>query len=258
MGKSASVRKNEIALKTALISEGTKEFGAILAAGYGSAPVPIVILGPSGSGRTTLARLIHGASGRTGEFISVSCAAYPGKELERELFGPGKTPPGRARAPGALALADGGTLFLDEIGAISLEAQARLVKAIQSGVVCPRCGKGKNTGCALISTTRHDPQNLVEFGKLNPDFLRCLSGLGVRLKPLREAKTEIMPLIARFATGKRPPVFSKEARNFLLSYDWPGNLRELKRFVEIISGSKNPGKTITMETAQNQIRWHFY
>ncbi|HNW44496.1 MAG TPA: sigma 54-interacting transcriptional regulator [Elusimicrobiales bacterium] len=258
MGKPGKTVKNAELLRSALPAADPQlrhYLAALRAAPPGAA---LLLLGQAGTGRSTLARLLHARSGRPGEFVSVDCAAFPGKALADELFGAGAAVRRRGPESGALARAAGGTLFLDEIGAISHKVQARLLAALAAKAVSPGLpARPRGPVFALISTTRQDPQNLVEFGKLLPGFFRRLNGFSLMLKPLRERKRDIMPLIAQFSAGLRPVSFSKEAKDYLLSYNWPGNLRELKRFAELAAADSSR-RPLTLEATQHLVLWRFF
>ncbi len=206
-----------------------------------SSEVPILILGPSGAGKTSLARLIHDRSGRAGEFVAVNCSACPEDLLEAELFGSKKGAFTGAfeDRKGKLLLADRGTLFLDEIGAMSLKMQSKLLKAIEEhsfyplGSDVPQASRFR-----LISATLEDIQSLVKSGRMRFDFFQRIHGLTLDLKPLSQRKRDIFPLINFFTKNGRKLSFSLEAKERVLRYDWPGNVRELKRFVELLSETR--------------------
>ncbi len=183
--------------------------------------LPVLIQGPSGTGKTTLARLIHDRSARAGEFIVVDCSSSTPELLEGELFG------ARDRK-GKLLLADQGTLFLDEIGAMSSKTQAKLLKAIEA----------RTSRFRVISATREDVPSLIKSGRLRVDFFQRIHGLAVRLTPLATSICDILPLIQHFTDGGRKILFTEEAKRRLLRHDWPGNVRELKTFVERAAAGK--------------------
>ncbi len=205
---------------------------------YAPSELPILILGPSGTGKTDLARLIHDHSGRLGEFISINCSAYNDELLEAELFGfrKGAFTGADEDRKGKLLLADGGTLFLDEIGSMSPAMQAKLLKAIEERVFYPLgSDEPERASFRIISATLENVQELVESKALRFDFFQRVHGLTIRLKPLSQRKDDILPLLSFFNREKRRLVFSPRAREALLGHDWPGNVREIRRVVDILS-----------------------
>lgn len=211
---------------------------------YAASELPIMILGPSGTGKTSLAEVIHGRSGRRGQFVAINCAAYTEDLLEAELFGYRKgafTGAGDGRK-GKLLLADGGTLFLDEIGSMSFGMQAKLLKAIEEKSFHPLgSDSAVRSRFRVISATWEDLDDLVKKGRLRFDFLHRVQGLTVELKPLARRKSDILPLISFFTRGGRRLAFTEEARKEVLAYSWPGNVRELKRFADLAAAG-DPGR----------------
>ncbi|MDE2143417.1 MAG: sigma-54-dependent Fis family transcriptional regulator [Elusimicrobia bacterium] len=205
---------------------------------YAASELPILILGPSGTGKTRLAKLIHDRSRRTGEFVAINCSAYTEDLLEAELFGYRKgafTGAGDSRK-GKLLLADKGTLFLDEIGAMSLNMQTKLLKAIEERQFYPLGSDRPETSrFRIVSATLEDLQSLIKAGRMRFDFFQRIHGLTIELKPLSRRKDDVLPLIAHFTHGGRKLGFTAEAKARLLEYAWPGNVRELKKFVELLS-----------------------
>lgn len=204
---------------------------------YATSDIPILILGPSGVGKTSLARIIHDHSGRAGEFVAINCAAYTEELLEAELFGfkRGAFTGAAESRKGKLLLADGGTLFLDEIGSMSLAMQTKLLKAIEERCFYPLgAERPESSNFRVVSATLENVQDLVAAGRLRFDFLQRVHGFAVQLKPLACRKCDIIPMIARFTQGGKRLSFTPEAKVRLLAYDWPGNVRELKRLVDLL------------------------
>jgi DNA-binding NtrC family response regulator len=208
---------------------------------YAASELPVLILGPSGTGKTSLARVIHERSGRSGDFVAINCSAYTEDLLEAELFGYRKgafTGAGDSRK-GKLLQADRGTLFLDEIGSMSLKMQTKLLKAIEERTFYPLGSDRPETSqFRIISATLEDLQGLIKAGKLRFDFFSRIHGLTIELKPLAARKGDIFPLISFFSRGGKRLSFSAQAKAQLLAHDWPGNIRELKRVVDLLAAGQ--------------------
>ncbi len=208
---------------------------------YASSDLPVIILGPSGTGKTSLAEVIHGRSGRRGQFVAINCADYTEDLLEAELFGYRKgafTGAGDGRK-GKLLLADGGTLFLDEIGSMSLKMQNKLLKAIEEKSFHPLGSDSLvKSRFRIVSATLENLQNLVKKGRLRFDFLQRVQGLTIELKPLVRRKDDILPLIAFFTRGGRRLSLTEDAKQLLLRHDWQGNVREVKKFVALATAGE--------------------
>lgn len=216
---------------------------------YAKSDMPVLILGPSGSGKTSLARVIHERSGRRGQFVAINCAAHTEDLLEAELFGHRKgafTGAAEARK-GKLLLADEGTLFLDEVGAMSHKMQSKLLKAIEEKSFYPLGGERPETSrFRVISATLEDVNELVRKKELRFDFFQRINGITLTLKPLKDRKGDILPMLAFFSRGKRKLSFTEDAEQQLLRYHWPGNARELKKFGELLAAGQTGRVTLEM------------
>lgn len=221
---------------------------------YVQTNLPFLILGPSGTGKTTLAKLLHDYSARKGKFTAINCAAYTEELLEAELFGykKGAFTDAKEARKGKLAQADKGTLFLDEIGSMSHNMQTKLLKAIEEKSFYPLGSDNPEySDFRIISATLEDMQALLAKGKLRFDFFQRIHGMTVMLPPLANRKCDIFPLIWAFTKGSKCLAFEASAKDYLLSYNWPGNTRELKRFVDIlVSGSQGH---ITLDTVKRHL-----
>jgi len=208
---------------------------------YAATELPVLILGPSGTGKTSLARVLHEQSGRAGEFVAINCSAVGEELLEAELFGwrKGAFTSADESRKGKLLLADQETLFLDEIGSMSLKMQAKLLKAVEERSFYPLGAERPETSrFRLISATLEDLQGLIQSGRLRFDFYQRIHGVTVRLKPLARRRGDLLPLIRALTRGRRRLSFTPEAKRLLLAHDWPGNVRELKKLVELLAAGE--------------------
>jgi transcriptional regulator with PAS, ATPase and Fis domain len=198
----------------------------------------VLIEGESGSGKELVARQIHDLSSRRGNpFIALNCAAIVDTLLEAELFGiEDRTATGVKGRKGKFEHASGGTLFLDEVADLSPSAQAKLLRAIQERVV-ERVGghAGRAVDIRLLVATNRPLRDLVQQGEFRSDLFYRLSGVELKVPPLRSRRDDILELARYFLVrhgGLRALGLSPEAENALFSYDWPGNVRELERMME--------------------------
>ncbi|MCE2433575.1 MAG: sigma-54-dependent Fis family transcriptional regulator [Candidatus Latescibacteria bacterium] len=205
----------------------------------------VLILGESGTGKELIARAVHKMSHRAkNPFIKVNCAAIPEELIESELFGSDRgafTGAVKTR-DGKFLQADGGTLFLDEIGDMSLSVQAKVLRALEQGEF-ERVGGAKTfqVDVRVIAATNKNLHAEVECGKFREDLYFRLNVVPLTAPPLRERREDVPELAEHFLNtyaeenGFLPKALSAEARDLLLQYDWPGNIRELKNLVERLS-----------------------
>ena len=202
----------------------------------------VLILGENGTGKELVARAIHALSPRAqGPFVEVNCAAIPGELIESELFGhmKGSFTGAFADREGKFELADGGTLFLDEIGDMSLAAQAKVLRALEEGVIS-RVGSGKalRVDVRVIAATNKNVSVEIAAGRFREDLYFRLNVVPIEIPPLRARRADIPQLVEHFVaqlteqSGLARKEFEKEALKRLTAYDWPGNIRELRNGVE--------------------------
>ncbi len=214
----------------------------------------VLLIGESGTGKEVLANTIHQLSSRkNAPFVAVNCAALSEQLLESELFGHerGSFTGATQSRRGRFELADGGTIFLDEITEIKTSLQAKLLRILQERQF-ERVGGNKtiSVDVRIISATNRDLAKEIKAGNFRADLYHRLATFPIRVPPLRERPNDIIPLanalLQRISANlKRPlPTLSTEAQRALLSYDWPGNIRELANVLERAS-IIGTGATIT-------------
>jgi two-component system nitrogen regulation response regulator NtrX len=202
----------------------------------------VLILGENGSGKELVARAIHRASPRANRpFVEVNCAAIPGELIESELFGhmKGSFTGATADRPGKFELADGGTLFLDEVGDMSLAAQAKVLRALQDGVVT-RIGAQKSikVDVRVIAATNKAIEEEIAGGRFREDLYYRLNVVPITVPPLRQRREDIPLLVEHFVAqlvqegGLAPKRMGTDAMAALAAREWPGNVRELRNAVE--------------------------
>ncbi|HEX6903005.1 MAG TPA: sigma-54 dependent transcriptional regulator [Thermoanaerobaculia bacterium] len=203
--------------------------------------VTVLITGESGTGKELVARAIHRRSGRSeGPFVAVNCSAIPQTLVESEFFGheKGAFTDAREARQGRFELADGGTLFLDEVGDLALDAQAKLLRALQErqihriGARAPR-----PVDVRVVAATNKDLEKECRAGRFREDLYWRLNVVHVRLPPLRERPADLPLLIDHFVDrfnrelGLAVESIAPDARQLLCDYQWPGNIRELENTV---------------------------
>src|SRR5438477_6526763 len=217
--------------------------------------ISVLILGPTGSGKEVVARMIHELSPRSvANFQAVNCAALPDTLFESEIFGyeKGAFTGAHDRKPGRLELANDGTLFLDEIADTSLIAQAKLLRVLEERRF-ERLGghKAITVDFRLISATNRPLEQFVRDTRFREDLYYRVNAFAIRLPSLREPQVDIpvpaQRFLARYCAAQGLPLdsksFSKEAIDALCAYQWPGNIRELESTVSRAALSP-PGRSI--------------
>ena len=212
-----------------------------------AADTPVFLFGEPGSGKETIARLLHGLSVRSGfEFAKVNCAALPEDLLERELFGRAGTTQSQ-RAKPKLELCHGGTVFLDTVTEMPLELQAKLAHALLSGYLNKsESSEGQYLDVRIIAASSMSIEQAVAEGRLHAELVHLFGAHELRVPALRERKEEI-PLLSHYFMhhiarhyGLRPLEFAPAVAEAWQEHNWPGNLHELEQAVKrhLVTGSK--------------------
>jgi transcriptional regulator with PAS, ATPase and Fis domain len=203
----------------------------------------VLLVGETGVGKEHLARVIHRQSPRAHRpFLPLDCSALCPSLLESELFGheKGAFTGAHCRKLGILEKAQGGTLFLDEVGNIELSLQPKLLRVLEERQFRRVGGTEEiSVDFRLLSATNRDLKKMIEEGSFREDLYYRLTGVEIYLPPLRERREDILPLV-EYYLGKYNKKYQKDlslsdgAREFLLSYSWPGNVREVMHVLEVL------------------------
>jgi two-component system, NtrC family, response regulator AtoC len=225
----------------ALAESGIERLGRLIDL-VASSTLPVILHGETGAGKEVTAERIHAQSSRAkAPYLKINCAAFAESMVESELFGHERgafTGATQAKV-GLFEAARGGSVLLDEVTELSLPIQAKLLRALGNREVM-RVGATKPTpiDVRFIAATNQDFASLVAAGRFRADLYFRLNGITLEIPPLRERRSEILPLALELSAAaaavleRRPPGFTQAAQNWLLDYDWPGNVRELKNVVE--------------------------
>jgi serine/threonine-protein kinase PknK len=229
----------EVSDTTGIVAESPAMREALsLALRVAASDVPVLIRGESGTGKELVARAIHAHSTRKDRpFVSESCGAIPETLLESALFGhvKGAFTGADRRRVGLFEAAHGGTLFLDEIAEMSPGMQTRLLRVLQEGEVRPVGGERTlRVDVRVLAATHRDIEAMVSDGSFREDLFYRLAVVDLRLPPLRERASDVMPLVQHFVqkhAAGRTPRLERRAIERLLTRAWPGNVRQLENEV---------------------------
>ena len=205
----------------------------------------VLITGESGVGKESFPQIVHLFSRRKhGEYIAVNCGAIPEGTIDSELFGheKGAFTGAIGDRNGYFAEANGGTIFLDEVGELPLSTQARLLRVLESGeYIKVGSSKVQKTDVRIVAATNVNLTQAIAEGRFREDLFYRLNTVPIKIPPLRERGNDIALLFRKFASDfaekyRMPAVqLTEDARNMLVSYPWPGNVRQLKNITEQIS-----------------------
>lgn len=205
----------------------------------------VLIMGENGVGKEIFPRVIHDHSLRKGKkYLAVNCGAIPDGTIDSELFGheKGAFTGAVERREGYFAVADGGTLFLDEVGELPLPTQARLLRVLETGEYIPvGASEVKRTDVRIVAATNVNMEKAIADGKFREDLFYRINSVSINIPPLRQRGADVVLLFRKFALEmsekyKMPPIrLTPEAQKMLVSYAWPGNVRQLKNIAENMS-----------------------
>ncbi|WP_237885387.1 sigma-54-dependent Fis family transcriptional regulator [Pseudomonas sp. PGPR40] len=221
--------------------------------------VPLLINGETGSGKEAFAKAVHQASQRAAKsFVALNCAAIPESLIESELFGyrgGSFTGARKEGMRGKLQQADGGTLFLDEIGDMPLSMQTRLLRVLEDRQVVPIGGEPESVNVRIISATHRNLLERVQDGSFREDLYYRLNGLEVALPALRERadKSQLLDFLLAEEAGGETVLIDGPARQALLDFAWPGNVRQLRNVLRTLAALCDGGR-IGLEDLPAMIR----
>lgn len=222
----------------------------------------VLITGESGVGKEVFPQIIHQHSSRKhGQYIAVNCGAIPEGTIDSELFGheKGSFTGATDQRKGYFEVANGGTIFLDEVADLPLSTQVRLLRVLETGEFI-KVGSSKvmKTNVRVIAATNIDIIKAIQNGKFREDLYYRLNTVPIFIPPLRDRSEDITLLFRKFALDfaekyRMPPIqLSDDAQLMLESYDWPGNIRQLKNITEQISVIEH-NRNVTRETLQKYL-----
>ena len=222
----------------------------------------VLIVGESGVGKEVIPRVIHDCSPRRrGKYFAINCGSIPEGTIDSELFGhvKGSFTGAIGDSPGYFGAADKGTLFLDEVGELPLATQARLLRVLETGEYIPVGATDvRKTDVRVVAATNVNMQRAISEGRFREDLYYRLNSIPIQMPPLRERGDDI-PLLFRFFAMQMAEKYKMEkvvltdgARDMLMKYKWPGNIRQLKNVTEQIS-ILSPQRDITPEVLSEYI-----
>jgi transcriptional regulator with GAF, ATPase, and Fis domain len=226
--------------------------------------LPVLVEGPSGSGKELISRALHLNSSRSrGPFVTVNCGAISPALLESELFGhvKGAFTGAVASRAGLIRAADGGTVFLDEVGELPLELQAKLLRTLQFGEVQPvGSAQALTADVRFVAATNRDLERMVSEGSFREDLYYRLNAITLQLPALRQRPDDVLPLFYHFLeqaaekARRAVPEVARSLEQALQQYEWPGNVRELENEARRLLAVTPPGAALDVERLSSRIR----
>jgi transcriptional regulator with PAS, ATPase and Fis domain len=233
-----------------------------IAAQVAPTDLSVLISGESGTGKEIFPQIIHNYSSRKhGQYIAVNCGAIPEGTIDSELFGheKGSFTGATDSRKGYFEVADGGTIFLDEVAELPLSTQVRLLRVLETGeFIKVGSSKVQKTNVRVIAASNVEIPNAINEGRFREDLFYRLNTVPIRIPALRDRGEDIFLLFRKFAVDfaekyRMPAIrLDVEAKNILLSYTWPGNVRQLKNITEQISIIESE-REITAHTLKNYL-----
>jgi DNA-binding NtrC family response regulator len=201
----------------------------------GPSALPVLVVGPTGTGKELVARAVHAESRRSGSFVALNCAALPPTLVESALFGhkKGAYTGAVADQDGAFVQADGGTLFLDEIGDLALEAQPKLLRALENGeVTVLGSTRPVSVDVRVVAATHVPLEAALDEGRFRRDLYARLAGVVVETPALSARREDVLLLFDAFLGAENARPASADFVESLIAYGWPFNVRELRKLAE--------------------------
>ena len=218
--------------------------------------LPVLLLGESGTGKEVAARAVHNANPK-GQFVPIDCGSLVGTLMESELFGhvKGSFSGAAENKKGLIEMADGGTAFFDEIGDMPMEMQVKLLRVVQEREFrAVGSTQWRKVDIRIVAATHRDLKSEVAAGRFRQDLYYRLNVFTIHLPPLRHRKEDVPLLVEHFLDGSgfQP---SQEILDVMQSYDWPGNIRELKHCVERMAAMQSEG-ALQMADLPSALQYH--
>lgn len=211
----------------------------------GPAEVPVLVVGPSGSGKELIARAIHDSSSRADRpYVAINCGALAEGILESELFGheKGAFTGSVARREGLFHKADGGTLFLDELGEMSPGTQVKLLRVLEDGTYYPvGSSTPRRANVRIVAATNRDLSEAIADKRFREDLYFRIGVVKITLPSLMDRRYDIQPILHHFLRAAPGLSYSDSALEMLMSYDWPGNVRQLRNFAQRMVALRKKG-----------------
>ncbi len=207
--------------------------------------VPVLIVGPSGSGKELIAEALHNSSTRADRpFVAINCGALAEGLLESELFGheKGAFTGSVGKREGLFHKANGGTLFLDELGEMSQGTQVKLLRVLEDGTYYPvGSSEPRRANIRLVAATNRDLAEAIADNRFREDLYFRIGVVKIILPPLMDRRYDIQPLLNHFLARAKRLTYTDSALELLMKYDWPGNVRQLRNFADRIIALKPTG-----------------
>jgi DNA-binding NtrC family response regulator len=255
---SEASRTEQIGVHEVTIADSAMQRIYALLARLSKSPMPVLIQGETGTGKEIAATALHVWSKRSGRLVALNCAALPETLAESELFGheKGAFTGAISQKLGLLEQAGQGTLFLDEVGELPLVLQAKLLRALETQTIVRIGGQREwPIDVRVVAATHRDLEADVKQGRFREDLFFRLVAARVMLPPLRDRRREIPLLLRQFLKraarqiGQATPAFSDASLSLLLSYAWPGNIRELRNVCDYLAATVSEGIVTTADLA---------
>ena len=215
--------------------------------------VSVLVVGPSGAGKELVANAIHDNSHRRGKpYVAINCGALAGGVLESELFGheKGAFTGSVSKREGLFSKADGGTIFLDEIGETQPDMQVKLLRVLEDGTYYPvGSSTPRRVDVRVVAATNRDLIEAIREQEFREDLYFRIGVVKIILPPLMDRRGDIQPLLQHFWSKYPRMDYTDAALNLLMKYDWPGNVRQLKNFADLMTALK-PNSLVEQEDVE--------